>query len=128
MIPTNNIILSFIKMNNISGDNLVRNDGKCWSHKGKYLGKHTDLTYTGRNYDRDNVYHFENGTVTGLGLKFKEVPCEKKVIVPKFVYVPKNENIELVDGGSMRKSKKQYSRRQRIQRKHRTHRKQTRKS
>jgi hypothetical protein len=54
-------------------------DGKCWSHDGKYMGKLKSFNLIGRVYDPDPEYTFEKGKVSGLGLKFTEVPCE----VPK---------------------------------------------
>jgi hypothetical protein len=49
-------------------------DGKCWSHDGKYMGKLKSFKLIGRVYDPDPEYTFEKGKVTGLGLKFTEVP------------------------------------------------------
>jgi hypothetical protein len=54
---------------------LVVGDGKCWEHKGTYMGKYTSFRLVGRPYDPDPEYTFENGIVSGLGLKFTEVPC-----------------------------------------------------
>jgi hypothetical protein len=51
-------------------------DGKCWTHNGKYMGKLKSFKLIGRVYDPDPEYTFEKGKVTGLGLKFTEVPCE----------------------------------------------------
>ena len=59
-------------------------DGKCWSHDGKYMGKLKSFKLIGRVYDPDPEYTFEKGKVTGLGLKFTEVPCE----VPKHHHLP----------------------------------------
>jgi len=55
-------------------------DGKCWNHDGKYMGKLKSFKLIGRVYDPDPEYTFEKGKVTGLGLKFTEVPCE----IPKY--------------------------------------------
>lgn len=59
------------------GNNLVVNDGKCWKHKGKYMGKYLSFRLVGRTYDPDPEYTFENGVVSDLGLKFTEVKCEE---------------------------------------------------
>jgi len=59
-------------------------DGKCWSHDGKYMGKLKSFKLIGRVYDPDPEYTFEKGIVSGLGLKFTEVPCE----VPKYRHLP----------------------------------------
>ena len=61
-------------------DSILRvGDGKCWSHDGNYMGKLKSFKLIGRVYDPDPEYTFEKGKVSGLGLKFTEVPCE----VPK---------------------------------------------
>lgn len=63
-------------MDTTPGSALVANDGKCWKHKGKYMGKYLSFKLTGRPYDPDPEYTFENGVVCNIGLKFTEVPCE----------------------------------------------------
>lgn len=65
-------------MNSTPGSNLVIGDGKCWKHKGKYMGKYLSFKLVGRPYDPDPEYTFENGVESDLGLKFTEVPCEEK--------------------------------------------------
>jgi hypothetical protein len=64
-------------MDNTPGTSLVIGDGKCWSHKGKYMGKYLNYKLIGRVYDLDPEYTFEHGTVSDLGLKFTEVPAEE---------------------------------------------------
>lgn len=59
------------------GNTLVVGDGKCWKHKGKYMGKYLKFQLVGRSYDPDPEYTFEHGVVSDLGLKFTEVPCEE---------------------------------------------------
>jgi hypothetical protein len=43
------------------------------------MGQLKSFKLIGRVYDPDPEYTFEKGKVSGLGLKFTEVPCE----VPK---------------------------------------------
>jgi hypothetical protein len=62
-------------MNKTPGGTLVEKDGKCWSHKGKYMGKYLSFKLVGRAYDPDPEYTFEHGVVSDLGLKFTEVKC-----------------------------------------------------
>jgi hypothetical protein len=66
-------------MDSIPGANLVIGDGKCWSHKGKYMGKYLSFKLVGRVYDPDPEYTFEHGTVSDLGLKFTEVEASKNI-------------------------------------------------
>jgi len=66
-------------------DSVLRvGNGKCWSHEGIYMGKLKSFKLIGRVYDPDPEYTFEKGKVSGLGLKFTEVPCE----VPKSHHLP----------------------------------------
>jgi len=65
-------------MDTVAGNTLVLNDGKCWSHGGKYLGKYLSFALVGRVYDPDPEYTFEKGVITGLGLKFTEVAAPKE--------------------------------------------------
>jgi len=60
----------------IDANTLIIGDGRCWSHKQKYLGKYLRFQLVGRVYDPDPEYTFENGTVTGLNVKFTEVLLE----------------------------------------------------
>jgi len=55
------------------GKNL--DETKCWTHKKKYLGKYKSHAMVGRVFDQDHQYTFENGVVTGVGLKFTETAC-----------------------------------------------------
>jgi hypothetical protein len=64
------------KMDKISGISLVIGDGKCWQHKGQYLGKYLSFRLVGNPNDPDPEYTFEHGIVSSLGLKFTEVPPE----------------------------------------------------
>ena len=48
------------------------------------MGKLKSFKLIGRVYDPDPEYTFEKGIVSGLGLKFTEVPCE----VPKYRHLP----------------------------------------
>ncbi len=67
-------------MNTTPGSKLVKGDSKCWKHNGKYLGKYLSFNLIGRSYDPDPEYTFEHGVVSGLGLKFTEVPCESSSV------------------------------------------------
>ena len=64
------------KMDNIPGYSLIIGDGKCWQHKGQYLGKYLSFKLVGRPNDPDPEYTFEYGVVCDLGLKFTEVNNE----------------------------------------------------
>ena len=65
-------------MDKVPGRDLVVGDGKCWKHKGEYMGKYLSFQLIGRPYDPDPEYTFENGVVSDLGLKFTEVACQEK--------------------------------------------------
>ena len=58
----------------VPGTHIKMGDNKCWEHKGTYLGKYLRFELIGRIYDPDPEYTFEHGVVSGLGLKFREVP------------------------------------------------------
>ena len=63
-------------MNTTPGNKLLIGDGKYWNHKGKYMGKYVSFNLVGLDHDPDPEYTFEKGVVSGLDLKFTEVPCE----------------------------------------------------
>ena len=63
-------------VDSVPGSALVIGDGKCWKHKGKYMGKYLRFELIGRPYDPDPEYTFEYGVVSDLGLKFTEVLCK----------------------------------------------------
>lgn len=63
-------------MDRVPGNKLVIRDGKCWSHKGKYLGSYTRFGLTGNPHDPDPEYTFDEGVVSGLGMMFTEVECK----------------------------------------------------
>lgn len=65
-------------MDTTPGNTLVVGDGKCWKHKGKYMGKYLSFNLIGRTHDPDPEYTFEYGVVSDFGLKFTEVPREPK--------------------------------------------------
>jgi len=58
---------------------LVAGDGKCWRHKGKYLGKYLSVELFRRSFDTDVKYIFENDALYDyeFDLKVSEVPCVK---------------------------------------------------
>jgi hypothetical protein len=64
-------------MDTTPGNTLVIGDGKCWKHMGKYMGKYIKFDLIGRTHDPDPEYTFENGVVSGFGIKFTEVSCEE---------------------------------------------------
>ena len=64
-------------MNSTPGSTLVIGDGKCWMHGQKYMGKYLSFKLVGASHDPYPEYTFEHGTVSGLGLKFTEVPSCK---------------------------------------------------
>jgi hypothetical protein len=57
----------------------VKVDDQCWSHKGEYLGRCTQIGTTGPAYDPDPFFRFESTgkkVFVGLDLKFSKVRCE----------------------------------------------------
>jgi len=65
----------------IPGKSVQIKNGKCWSHRGRYLGELIKFSY-GSVYlwstkDSEHlpyeIYTFKNGSVEGLDLKFTEV-------------------------------------------------------
>jgi hypothetical protein len=57
----------------------VKVDDQCWSHKGEYLGRCTQIGTTGPAYDLDPFFRFEatgKKVFVGLDLKFTKVRCE----------------------------------------------------
>ena len=96
-------------MNTVPGSELKVGDGKCWKHKGKFLGKVLSVEYQGRSYDPDPVYIFEKGTVNGdissyHNAKFTEVGCDGKPLntkpaaQPQPKPSPRNANAKVGDG------------------------------
>ena len=65
-------------MYTVDGSTLVVGDGRYWRYKGKYMGRLLGYRLIGRVYDPDTEYRFEYGTVSGIGLKFTEIPYEPK--------------------------------------------------
>ena len=70
------------------GRDLKAGDGKCWKHKGKFMGKLVKVQWEGRSGDQDPVYYFDNGVVHGNmsrnhDEKFTEVTCDGKAINKK---------------------------------------------
>lgn len=51
-------------------------EGRCWRHKGVYLGKYINFKLVGARHDPDPHYTFEKGIHTGLGLLFSHVACD----------------------------------------------------
>jgi len=56
------------------GDRLVK--GKCYSHKGVYLGAYQSMKLVGSAWDPDPEYTFAKGKKSGAHLYFTEVPCQ----------------------------------------------------
>jgi len=60
----------------IPSTSLMLDDGKCWKHKGEYLGKYKGFRYIkGKNDKEDKEYTFENKILLGDNLKFTEIRC-----------------------------------------------------
>jgi hypothetical protein len=68
------------KDDNVPGSQIRVGDERKWSHKEKYLGKflevQTDTIEIYGEYLEIPKYVFENGRVSGLGLKFSNVECD----------------------------------------------------
>ena len=65
-------------MDNISWRE-VKEDNQCWSHKGEYLGRCTQIGTTGPAHDLDPFFRFQetgDKVFQGLELKFTKVRCE----------------------------------------------------
>jgi hypothetical protein len=50
--------------------------GRCYSHKGQYLGAYQSMRLVGSPYDPDPEYVFSKGKKSGLSISFTEVPCQ----------------------------------------------------
>ena len=54
---------------------MVVGDGKYWKHNDTYLGRYLSFRLIGPQHDPEPEFTFEHGIISGLGLKFTEVPC-----------------------------------------------------
>ena len=50
--------------------------GRCYSHKGQYLGAYQSMRLVGAAHDPDPEYVFSKGKKSGLSISFTEVPCQ----------------------------------------------------
>ena len=64
-----------INIDNTPYTTLIKGDGKTWSHNGKYMGEFFGWKRENENRpDTDIICTFEKGLITGLALKFTELP------------------------------------------------------
>ena len=74
-VEGNGLSFTEIQPDTTSGRDLVIGDGRCWRHKGKYLGKFLSSELVGGFRDPDVEMTFDNGIVSGVHPKFTLVPC-----------------------------------------------------
>jgi hypothetical protein len=87
-VEGNGLSFTEIQPDTTYDDDLVIGDGKCWRHKGKYLGKYLSSKLVGSPRDPDIEMTFDKGVVRDIRPKFTMVPCAEAAPAPRAYYMP----------------------------------------